>query len=55
MHIPVVMHSTTFSEEDIAFYHAHDAKTLTKQTVYSKMVTELASILAEVRNKVNAM
>src|SRR5882762_1329602 len=48
--IPVVMHSTTLPEEDIAFCKALGAKILVKQVVYANMIRELTIILSEVRS-----
>ena len=49
--IPVVMHSTTLPEEDIAFCKAVGAKILIKQVVYASMIRELNNILSEVRSR----
>ncbi|SHG78424.1 CheY chemotaxis protein or a CheY-like REC (receiver) domain [Chryseolinea serpens] len=49
--IPVVMHSTTLPEEDIAFCKGLGAKILVKQVVFASMIRELTKILSEVRSR----
>ena len=49
--IPVVMHSTTLPEEDVAFCKNLAVKVLPKQVVFANAVHELNNIPLEVRSK----
>ncbi|SHG78602.1 CheY chemotaxis protein or a CheY-like REC (receiver) domain [Chryseolinea serpens] len=49
--VPVVMHSTTFPEEDMAFCKALGAKIFIKQVGYANMIQELSNILSEIRSR----
>ena len=51
MDIPVVMHSTTLPEEEVAFCKKLSVKVLPKQVVFAKAVYELNNILSEIRSR----
>jgi CheY-like chemotaxis protein len=54
-HIPVVIHSTNLLEDDLNYCQRLGARIFPKQIIFSKMTSELASILADVRNTVSVL